>query len=111
MIMNHVELIQALQKHGESILSLYAGITGEEVRWKPAPEKWSLLEILNHLCDEEREDFRKRLALVLENPELDWPPINPEGWVREKDYNSRDLEKSLSDLRKERAISLEWLRS
>ena len=109
--MNQGELIRTLEKNGESIMSLYAGISGDEVRWKPAPEKWSLLEILNHLCDEEREDFRKRLTLVLENPEQDWPPIDPEGWARDRDYQSRDLEKSLADFKKERTKSLEWLRS
>lgn len=107
--MNPEELIQSLEKSGESIISLYAGISSADSRWKPAPEKWSLLEILNHLCDEERDDFRKRLSLVLENPSQDWPPIDPEGWVRERNYQSRDLEMSLSDFKKERSASLEWL--
>ena len=109
--MNQEELMQTLEKNGKSILSLFDGLSLDKVRWKPAPGKWSLLEILNHLCDEEREDFRKRLSLVLENPEQDWPPINPEGWVQEREYNARDLEESLTDFKKERAKSLKWLRS
>ena len=109
--MNPEDLIRNLEKNGESILSLFVRISESEALWKPAPEKWSLIEILNHLCDEEREDFRKRLSLVLENPEQDWPPIDPQGWAREHDYQSRNLEKTLMDFKKERTKSLKWLRS
>jgi len=79
------------------------------VRWRPAPQKWSLLEILNHLCDEERDDFRRRVQLTLENQETPWPPIDPEGWVSERNYNERDFEASLRDFAEERARSLVWL--
>jgi hypothetical protein len=107
--MDHQEQIQALQRGGQSILALLDGHPIEQVRWKPAPQKWSLLEILNHLCDEERDDFRKRIALVLEDPAQPWPPIDPEGWARDRDYNSRDLQASLAGFRRERAASLQWL--
>jgi hypothetical protein len=33
------------------------GVTEAQARWKPAPEEWSILEVINYLCDEEREDF------------------------------------------------------
>jgi len=49
-------------------------INAELAVWKPAPGKWSILEVVNHLYDEEREDFRQRLELVLKDPALAWPP-------------------------------------
>jgi hypothetical protein len=67
------------------------------------------LEVINHLLDEEREDFRKRLALVLNNPEASWPPIDPEGWVIQRDYNRKELTKSVNDFIVEREKSLKWL--
>lgn len=108
--MNHDQQAQALAASGAAIIALVAGVTPEQARWKPAPDKWSLLEILCHLCDEERDDFRRRLGLVLEDPGQNWPPIDPVGWARERDYNSRELEEMLVDFRQERAASLEWLR-
>jgi len=42
-------------------------INTELAIWKPAPDKWSILEVVNHLYDEEREDFRQRLELVLKD--------------------------------------------
>lgn len=109
--MNAKELVTKLEAHHDCIVALYKGVSQDQARWKPAPEKWSLLEILNHLCDEERDDFRTRLSLTLENPEQDWPPIDPQGWVEARAYNARVLEESLADFAKERARSVEWLRS
>ncbi len=107
--MNSTEQFQALRQNGESIDSLFAGVSPDQATWRPAPDRWSLLEILNHLCDEEREDFRLRIGLVLEDPGLTWPPIDPEAAAQDRDYNSRDLAESLRDFRKERAASMEWL--
>jgi hypothetical protein len=70
-----------------------------------------MLEVINHLYDEEREDFRKRLELVLNNPEDPWPPIDPEGWVVQRNYNDRNLELSLKNFLVEREKSLLWLDS
>lgn len=105
------EIIESLSHTGATITSLFAGISGEQATWKPTPGKWSLLEILNHLCDEERDDFRRRTELTLEDPTRDWPPIDPAGWVTERQYNDRDFKKSLEDFGEERATSLTWLRS
>lgn len=105
------DLIAALRRQSVTIPALFEGLSDEEARWRPAPGKWSLLEILNHLCDEERDDFRKRIELTLAGAGEPWPPIDPEGWVTSRDYQSRDLAASLADLRTERAASLRWLDS
>ena len=107
--MDPAQFIASLTSSGEAIACLYSGITAEQARVRPAPGKWSLIEILGHLCDEEREDFRTRLRLMIEEPGSEWPGIDPEGWVLERDYQARDLQASLADFRKERAASLAWL--
>jgi hypothetical protein len=83
----------------------------DAVRWKPEPAVWSMLEVLNHLFDEEREDFRIRLDITLHYPHKSWPGINPPGWVTERSYNMRDPEISLSGFMAERQKSINWLRS
>ena len=47
------------------------------IHWKKDENSWSLLEIICHLRDEEIEDFRQRLAFVLEDREGLPPPIDP----------------------------------
>jgi hypothetical protein len=101
--------IELLKAHAEAVRSLVAGTSAEQARWKPAPESWSLLEVVNHLYDEEREDFRLRLDYCLNRPGEAWPPINPPGWVVQRQYNSRALEHSLRNFLDERQRSLTWL--
>lgn len=90
--------------------SLLRGVSLEQARWKPTPDKWSMLEVVNHLYDEEREDFRQRVRLTLDDPKLAWPAINPRDWVGTRSYNERELDSSLANFLAERDASLEWLK-
>lgn len=93
----------------EIVRQLVAGVSQEEARFKPAPESWSILEVVAHLYDEEREDFRPRLDVALHRPDEKWPAIDPAGWVTARRYNDRDLARTLDDFVAERAKSLAWL--
>ncbi|WP_298237681.1 DinB family protein [uncultured Algibacter sp.] len=85
--------------------------TEAEYLWKPQPEKWCLLEIVCHLIDEEVEDFRARTNHVLESPAQDMMPINPNNWVKERNYASRNYQTSIDIFLKERNKSIKWLKS
>ena len=78
-------------------------------RWRPHPEHWCLLEIVCHLCDEERDDFRARVRSVLEDPERPLPPIDPQGWVDERRYLEQDFAAKLDAFLEERKASVRWL--
>ncbi len=82
----------------------------EDSRWKPTNADWSILEILNHLIDEEAEDFRARLDSILHNPAKPWAPIDPPRWAVERRYNERDLLESADRFLAERVESVRWLR-
>ena len=99
-----------LSSSAETIASLVRGVSDAQARWKPAPEEWSFLEVICHLHDEEREDFRQRVDFILHRPASDWPPINPQGWVTERGYNQRDPVAALEAFLSERRQSLEWLK-
>ncbi len=103
-------LTTQMANHAGTIHTLMLGISDEQARWKPDADTWSILEVVNHLYDEEREDFRVRVDYILHRPGQPWPPINPKGWVTERLYNQRDLASSLDDFLKERRKSLAWLR-
>ena len=47
------------------ILDLVQHVSQEQASWKPDPGTWSILEVINHLYDEERLDFRARLDSLL----------------------------------------------
>jgi hypothetical protein len=105
-------LIRAMAQNANRIYSLASGVAPAQAVWKPDPGSWSILEVVNHLYEEERLDFRVRLDLILHHPEQeDWPPIDPPRWVVERRYNQRRLEPFLANFMKERQASLAWLRS
>jgi len=99
-----------MAQHAACIRGLADGITAEQARVKPASDSWSMLEVVNHLWDEEREDFRVRIDYTLHRPGEPWPGINPGGWVTERRYNERDLAESLDGFLSCRETSLAWLR-
>jgi hypothetical protein len=103
-------LLAMLESNTGRIRSLVEGVTPEQARWKPDPKSWSILEVINHLYDEEREDFRVRLDIILHRPDQAWPPIDPQGWVTSRAYQERELAPSLQSFLDERAGSLDWLR-
>src|SRR2546428_14186411 len=99
-------LRQELANGAQVISNLLAGVTPAEARFKPDPVTWSILEVVCHLYDEEREDFRPRLDIALHRPASSWPTIDPAGWVTTRKYNDRDLVEGLDGLLNERASSL-----
>ena len=102
--------INRLSENRRVFEGLLRGVTTEQAVWKPALDKWSMVEVVNHLYDEEREDFRQRLELTLENPEQPWPKIDPRGWVVTRKYGERELGPSLDNFLAEREKSLSWLK-
>lgn len=93
------------------IQSLLENSSKEAYTWRPNPEHWCLLEIICHLHDEEREDFRTRLRYVLDTPDQAPPPIHPQKWVKERKYMEQNFEAVLGNFLKERDASIAWLRS
>jgi hypothetical protein len=109
--MDFERIKRTMAENAERIRQLVDGTSTQEARWQADPDSWSILEVVNHLYDEEREDFRVRLDIILHDPERPWPPIDPPGWVKARKYNERELRVSLESFLAERRASLEWLDS
>lgn len=107
--MDVARLYTELSNQMRVLRAVLTGVTPQEAKQRPEPEAWSMLEVVAHLLDEEREDFRVRLDIILHRPDEPWPPIDPLGWVSERAYNERDLATTLDELAAERNRSLQWL--
>jgi hypothetical protein len=99
-----------MQRFPAALRAIAAELADADARWRPPDGSWSILEIVRHLGDEEVDDFRTRVRSTLEDPAATWPPIDPEGWARERRYNEDDLAAALDRFETERRRSLEWLR-
>jgi uncharacterized damage-inducible protein DinB len=102
-------LYQELVNSTELIRALLVGIDQDEAHIKPNTESWSILEVICHLYDEEREDFREHLDFILHRQNEEWHRIDPEGWVIERKYSEQNFTKMQEKFFAERKNSLEWL--
>ena len=105
------EIIQQLETNQQVFKNLLMTKNEEQYLWRPKPEKWNLLEIICHLLDEERDDFKARVKHTLETPLKDLVPIDPQGWVKERGYISRNYNEILQAFLEERDTSVTWLKS
>jgi hypothetical protein len=104
-------IVSELSQNKIIFKSLFENLPPETYLWREEEDKWNLLEILCHLYDEEREDFRARIKSVLENPDALLPPIDPAGWVISRNYSSENFEQKLNAFLAERDNSIQWLNS
>jgi len=109
--MNTQFIYKELARNQLVFSDLLSGVVKEQFHWKSAPDKWCLLEIVCHLYDEEREDFRARLKHVLETPDEPLPSIDPVAWVKDRKYLQQDYEDRLKSFLEERTQSVAWLKS
>jgi len=103
-------LYQELQNSTEMIRALLLGLTQEEVQMKPNPESWSILEVLCHLYDIEREDFREHMDFILHRQNEEYHVIDPQSWIKERKYNEQNFVEMQEKFFAERKQSLAWLR-
>jgi hypothetical protein len=105
------KIISGLEENRNVFKALLSDLTEEFFLWKPNPNKWCLLEIVCHLYDEEREDFKARTRHVLETPTESLPPIDPQGWVNARRYIQQNYSDKLNGFLTEREQSVKWLQS
>jgi hypothetical protein len=109
--MKQESCIKELAENARRIRVSVENVSVEQARWKPDSDSWSILEVVNHLLDEEKLDFRVRLDITLRQSGEVWPAINPPLWVEERRYNEQDPGESLAGFLTAREDSLAWLRT
>ena len=103
--------IQRLKDNYKVFESLLSGLDPSEYLFKTNLEDWCILEIVCHLFDEEREDFRIRVASILDDPLKALPPADPVNWAKNRNYMEQDFEEKVQDFLRERTYSIDWLES
>lgn len=72
------------------IAAATGGLSPAALAWKPAPDSWSVNEILAHLraC---ADVWGASIVRILreENPRFTW--VSPRSWIRKTDYDSLDF--------------------
>jgi DinB family protein len=112
-ILGHVEgkhplAVQAAT--AKKLARLIDGVPAARLRKRPAPDKWSVSEILAHLADGEIVGAF-RLRLILGAPGSPIAAYDQDEWVTSGHYDKRDPRKSVEQFRVLRESNLALLKS
>src|SRR5437763_14229803 len=86
-------------------------ISARDMKTRPAPDKWSVQEILAHLDDVEEHGMRARVAAMIEQDEPALLPFDQEKRAVELRYNRKDPRRTLTRFARQRQVNLKWLRA
>jgi hypothetical protein len=85
-----------------------SGLSDAALRYRPAPDEWSIVEIIGHIIDiATLWPGRTRQMLATDNPTL--AAVDPM-WVRQRDYQNKQPSFLLITLAEQRAEYVEFLR-
>ena len=103
--------IGTLEATPEILRGLLASVTEEQTAWKPAPDRWSIAEILEHMSHVEGHGFRSRVERIVkeENPVLE--VYDQEALSEAGQYSGRDVEDSFDHFEEQRENNVAWLTS
>lgn len=86
------------------------GMSRDNMEERPAPDKWSIAEILAHLADAEVA-AAYRLRKIVGEPGTPIQAFDQDCWATNMNYSQRDPEQSLKHFRALREVNLSLLRS
>src|SRR5207244_13568129 len=79
--------LDAAEKSPKQIAAAVSGLPDKTLRYKPAPDKWCILEILAHLADIEIL-YAHRIRQMLADKKMVIAPIEQYDWTRNLGYMS-----------------------
>jgi hypothetical protein len=99
----------AMQRAAAHTLArLIGGVSEEKLRRRPAPQKWSVLEILAHLADDELVSSW-RYRQMIEHNGVTMMGFDQDKWARLGDYGSWSVREALEMFRLLREANLRLL--
>ena len=106
---NGVPAVRQLEATPEILRGLMRELTEEDARWKPAPDRFSVAEVLAHLSHSEGHCYRLRLDRFI-NEER--PEVEPDDAQFHLDlYRNADPEDSFDHFEEQRESNIEFLRN
>jgi hypothetical protein len=103
------EVLETLDSTPEKIRREIASLLPRHLKARPAPNKWSVQEILAHLDDVEELGMRARVVAMIEEDEPLLLPFDQEKRATEQKYRQRNPQSSLDHLTRQRKANVKWL--
>jgi len=94
----------------EILRLIMAGVSDQQTQWKPAPDRWSIAEVLEHLSHVEAHCFRARIDLMVSQNEPDIEAYDQDALAAEGVYSNREAEESFAHWEEQREDNSDFLR-
>src|SRR5260370_723002 len=102
--------LERFRRGRELLAVVLTGVYGEEMDFTPAPDKWSIRQIVAHVADSELVGAQRfRQVIAEDNPTLG--AYDQNAWAKNLDYARRQPKQSLESFRRVRAENYDLLKS
>jgi len=108
MMENGLPCLQMLEATPEILRGLMTELSDEDARWKPAPDRFSVAEVLAHLSHSEGHCYRKRVDQFMEEERPELEPDDAQMWLDL--YRNADPEDAFDHFEEQRETNVEFLR-
>ena len=98
-----------LEATAEILRMLMEELSVEDTQWKPAPDRFSIAEALEHLSHAEGHCFRERLERMVEGDDPALEAYDQEAHFASGQYSGRTAEDSFDHFEEQRELNLEYL--
>ena len=105
---NGLPCIDLLEATPGILRGLMAELSDEDVRWKPAPDRFSIGEVLAHLSHSEGHCYRLRLDRFMSEDRPEFEPDDAQMYLEE--YRKADPEDAFDHFEEQRETNVEFLR-
>jgi len=99
------DIVRQMSGNAEAIRALMQTVSDEQAQWTPGPDTWSMKQVMEHVYNEERIDFRKILKRMFKDSlaaggaqHLDYIPVE-------------SCRQALDGFLLEREASIKWLKA
>ena len=108
-MVDELPCLELLEATPAILRGLMSEISEEDARWKPAPDRFSIAEVLSHLSHSEGHCYRARVDRFLAE---EMPEFEPDDAQMHLDvYKNADPEEDFGHFKDQRETNIELLRS
>ncbi len=108
--MDKVPGLTQIEATPEMLRLLLDDVTEEETKWKPAPDRFSIAEVLEHLSHTEGHCFRMRVQEMVEQDSPSIGVYDQNAFAAAGQYSGRNAEDSFDHFEEQRENNIEYLR-
>src|SRR6188472_541168 len=106
---NGLPCLDLLETTPQIVRDLMCELSEKDARWKPAPDRFSVAEVLAHLSHSEGHCYRLRLDRFMHVERPEFEPDDAKFYLDL--YRDADPEDSFDHFEEQREVNIEFLRS